>query len=106
MKSILEQVFNTFLKDVCKELNITTGVILSKTREQPYVTIRHFLMHAAVTHFQLTLPFIGKIFNRHHASVIHARDKVSKVINKRELTFSEKIYIEAINSALSRVRLN
>jgi chromosomal replication initiator protein len=66
------------LKVTCKELNVLPEEVTSKKRNAEIVYARHIYCYLASTGgFNFTLVNIGKFINRDHASVLHARKKIS-----------------------------
>lgn len=66
---------------VCGVTNTPYQFILGKSRSREIVEVRHIAMYLVCWHTTLSLKAIGKIFNRDHSSVIHARDTVSDLLD-------------------------
>lgn len=65
---------------------ISVEHLVSSHRMREYVVARHMIIYAIRDFFpEFTLKSIGKMFNRHHSSVIHAIQSVSdlKSIDKK-----------------------
>ncbi len=63
---------------------ISKEEILSKCRKGKLTTPRHLIMYAFRNHYQLSLLDIGKIFNMHHASILHGIRKVEHDLSQSE----------------------
>lgn len=69
------------LNITCKELNVTPEDVKSANRKGEIVQARHVFCYLAATGgYNFTLVRIGKFINRDHASVLHARRKISDTI--------------------------
>jgi chromosomal replication initiator protein len=64
--------------------------LLEQTRRANVVIPRQIAMYLLRTDMSLSFPSIGKLFNRDHTTVIHACNKVKKMIEK-SVMFSNRI---------------
>jgi len=55
--------------------------ILGPSRERSLVIPRHALMWFLSENSHMTLSEIGRIFNRHHATVLHARENTKRLLS-------------------------
>ena len=60
---------------------LTVDQLLSDSRRRERVQVRHALMWFLAEHTTLALVTIAGIFGRHHASVIHARKQIPKLLS-------------------------
>lgn len=66
---------------VCKYFNIKRDDLIGKKKNKEIVIPRHICMYAITELLDLPLITIGKAFGgKDHSSVIHARDKISKLM--------------------------
>lgn len=74
--------FDAVLKTVCECLQVPTSAVLSKSRIREVVDARHFVMWIMCRQpSRLTYGKIGKMMNRDHATVLHAKRKVDEVVS-------------------------
>jgi chromosomal replication initiator protein len=59
---------------------VTTDQILGYSREREIVTSRHVAMYLVRKHCGHSLCRVGRIFNRDHATVIHAERRIRKLV--------------------------
>lgn len=79
---------------VCEEMGVSVENIFSKTRKREIAMARQIAMYIAKEETMYSLKAIGRFFQRHHSTVIHAIDTVL------DLAFTNKKY----NDKLNRVR--
>jgi chromosomal replication initiator protein len=84
----MEQILNR----VSNVLNIPILEILGTSRKQEIVHARQIAMYMVWTS-GVTFEKVGEYFDRHHATVIHARDKVKGTNPKNDKTFWYKLMI-------------
>ena len=63
---------------VAKRYDITVNDIVANRRTDSLVRARHVAMTVAVRATPLSLPQIGRCFNRDHTTILHARDKIEQ----------------------------
>lgn len=56
--------------------HFTADDLRGPSRRAPIVRARHTAMYALREHTDLSYPKIGRLFNRHHTSVLHAVDRI------------------------------
>lgn len=68
-----------YIFERCEELGIDAGKLFSPCREHEITRARQIIMWEIKTYVKpaITLPEIGKIFDRDHTTVLHALHKVS-----------------------------
>jgi hypothetical protein len=76
----------------CKLYNVTPAQLVGESRQHHLVEIRHLCWFLAYTRLRLTLTLIGRVFNRHHTTILHG---ISKVNNLME---TEPVLRDHINS--------
>jgi chromosomal replication initiation ATPase DnaA len=84
-----------FLVEFSRLMNITAEQITGKGRQRSLVTPRHVAMWFLANESGLTLEDIGRIFDRDHSSVHHARSKVEELleVGDSEVQFA----VESVN---------
>lgn len=70
-----------FVAKVAAYNGLTLDELLSESRRRERVQVRHALMWFLAEHTTLALVTIAGIFGRHHASVIHARKQIPKLLS-------------------------
>lgn len=70
-----------FIAKVAAYNGMTLDELLSQSRRRERVQVRHALMWFLTEHTTLALVTIAGIFGRHHASVIHARKQIPKLLS-------------------------
>lgn len=68
---------------VCHEFGITPKDMISKSRKQSFVRPRQIAIFLSRRYTDHTIQFIGKSFNRYHATVIHSINTVEKEIKEK-----------------------
>lgn len=68
-------------EQLIKHLNAYFEVdLMSKTRKRNVIDVRHTVMHV-MRNMGYTTTFIGEMFNKDHATVVHASRKLRALIN-------------------------
>ena len=67
---------------VCEYFNLTREELLGKKRNKEIVEPRQVCMYIITQLLDMPLLAIGQIFGRDHTTVIHARDKMSQMIEE------------------------
>ena len=88
MKLNTEQ--NKKINEICREFGITRELLFEDTRLRESVEPRQIAMFYLNKTTSYSLSAIGRLFNRHYATVIYSIKKVS------ELAFTEPLYFERI----------
>jgi len=70
----LVDIFN----EVCNKLNVHPNEVKGKTRAEEFVRARIVYTIIALTH-EYRLKQIGKLINRHHASIIHYKSEYENI---------------------------
>ena len=70
-----------FVAKVAAYNGVTVDELLSDSRRRERVQVRHALMWFLAENTTLALVTIAGIFGRHHASVIHARKTIPKLLS-------------------------
>ena len=72
------------LETVCKYYSLTKKEIASKTKERPFVSVRHIYFYLCRKHTKSSYKYIGSLVNRDHATVIYAFRKFNGYLTKEE----------------------
>lgn len=64
--------------------NISVDDILGDRRQKETVLPRHIIMYKLRKELELSFPRIGKIFNRDHTTIIHAFNKIERMLSTDE----------------------
>ena len=64
--------FQRVIMAVAECFDISTRLMMSKSRQRELVLARNMCMYIMKTYFNMTLKETGKAFNRDHTTVIHA----------------------------------
>lgn len=83
------------IQQVCDIFKITEEEIKGKERFAECVDARHIAMYILLDK-ELSLTEVGKIFDRHHATVIHARDRVCECTERTNKRFYNKLKLAGI----------
>lgn len=70
-----------FVVRYCESANVLEDDLFGPSRLKQIVTPRHVLIWWMATNTHLTVQSLGKMFNRHHASIIHAKNSVNKLLD-------------------------
>lgn len=92
----------TLLMTISEVTGIETNAICGKRRNKEIVTARHLFFYFGRVYFGLRLVEMAALVGCHHASVIHAIDKVSDMIETCEETYCR--YFEAIRAKINTER--
>lgn len=86
---------NDILNVVCEYFKLPTNFVTGWSRKGAYVTARHITMYLLLAHTKFTLVSIGKAFsNRHHTTVMHARNRIRDLIDAKDLIMDDVIVLE------------
>ena len=80
VESLNEQQVNSMMKVVCKLTQVDWSELKGKSRKREINDIRQTSMWILRKGTSLSFANIGAIFNRHHATVLHAVDSVNNMI--------------------------
>ena len=72
-----EQRINNLIERVCTRFNVTRKQLDSKTRLADIVEPRKILMYIINKEYGLGCAKTGGLFNRHHATVLHASKSIA-----------------------------
>jgi chromosomal replication initiation ATPase DnaA len=92
---------NDLIRDVCEYYKVPIDKVTGKKqtgfRASNYVTPRQVSMYLIRKHFTLTkLEHIGNLFNRTHATVIHANKTISGLIEVESETLHRVNYLNKL----------
>lgn len=89
----LSLTYKEVLSFICRYFDLTSRDLIGPKRQKELVLPRHITMHILAEDLGLTVEKIGQIMGgRDHTTVMHARDKITQLIQKdREM---QKIYID------------
>ena len=74
--------YDTIIDCVCEYFSLSRDEILGKKRNKEIVEPRQICMYIISQVLDMPLLAIGQIFGRDHTTVIHARDKISQMIEE------------------------
>jgi len=80
VESLNEQQVNSMMKVVCKLTQVDWSELKGKSRKREINDIRQTSMWILRKGTSLSFANIGAIFNRHHATVLHAVESVNNMI--------------------------
>jgi chromosomal replication initiator protein len=80
IESLNEQQVNSMMKVVCKLTQVDWSELKGKSRKREINDIRQTSMWILRKGTSLSFANIGAIFNRHHATVLHAVESVNNMI--------------------------
>lgn len=80
VESLNEQQVNAMMKVVCKLTQVDWSELKGKCRKRELNDVRQTSMWILRKGTSLSFANIGAIFNRHHATVLHAVDSVNNMI--------------------------
>ena len=75
----LEQNTEYIIEQVCNHYGITEIQLRSRCRIRKFVDARNVLMYIFKINLRMTYQDIGAMFNKHHATIIHAINKVENL---------------------------
>ena len=70
---------------VCGYFGISYDDMMGKSRAKPYVYPRQIAMYLARTHSSLSFPDLGRAFGRDHTTVLHAVQKITDDLQKKDI---------------------
>jgi chromosomal replication initiator protein len=79
---------------VCDEFGIGIDKLVSKSRKQEIVRPRQIAIFLSRKYTDQPLQFIGKSFNRYHATAIHAIKAVEQGIKSKDVFFRQVEVLE------------
>lgn len=103
VESLNEQQVNSMMKVVCKLTQVDWSELKGKSRKREINDIRQTSMWILRKGTSLSFANIGAIFNRHHATVLHAVESVNNMI---ETDRYYRAHVEQILNQLDNERLN
>ena len=68
----------------CQDAQVKVEDVFSESRLKQFVIPRHVLMWWVAENSHLTVNAVGRMFGRHHASVVHARQSVERLIQVQD----------------------
>jgi chromosomal replication initiator protein len=78
------------LQEIADILGFDVPALKSKSRQRPLVTARQIAMYAFRNLTELSYPSIARLFgNRDHTTVIHAVDKIQKLMSERKQIYDQ-----------------
>jgi len=84
-----------FVDDVCDIVEIDFIDVLSPSRQRHVVDLRHLLMYIMRHDFEMHFHEIGRFMQRHHATAIHANNKISGLLEINQITLFFGTYLQA-----------
>ena len=103
VESLNEQKVNAMMKVVCKLTLVDWSELKGKSRKREINDIRQTSMWILRKGTSLSFANIGTIFNRHHATVLHAVDSVNNMIQTDRMY---RGHVEQILNHLDNENLN
>ncbi|MDY0132789.1 MAG: chromosomal replication initiator protein DnaA [Desulforegulaceae bacterium] len=89
-----EITIDSIKKLVCDEFGVTVDNLVSKSRKQAIVRPRQIAIFLSRKYTDQPLQFIGKSFNRYHATAIHSIKTVEQGIKSRNAFFKQVEVLE------------
>lgn len=80
------------IEQFCRLYNVTAEQLLSPSRQHHLVEIRQLCWFLCYTRLRLTYTLIGRIFNRHHTTVLHGIRQIETLMD------TEPVLRDHINS--------
>ena len=78
------------LQEIADILGFDVQALKGKSRQRPLVTARQIAMYAFRNLTELSYPSIARLFgNRDHTTVIHAVDKIQKLMSERKQIYDQ-----------------
>jgi len=68
-----------FIYSACSKMHLTVSKILSSSQKSDEIVPRHLIIYIIKEHSLFTYKDIGKIFNRHHSTVMHSCEVISGI---------------------------
>lgn len=89
----------TIAREVCEKYSITITQLKSRSRTNEIAFPRQLSMYLSCMMTELSTTEIGRVFGgRDHTTVIHAREKIKKMIS------SDPFFLENVNKLTDRIR--
>ena len=82
---------NVIIERVCHYFGITVDEMLGKSRAKQYVNPRQIAMYLSRTKTSLSLPELGRVFQRDHSTVLSAVQRVTNALNEKDATLEADI---------------
>jgi chromosomal replication initiator protein len=81
---------DAMLETISGKLGFTVDALKGKSRQRPLVTARQIAMYVFREQTDLSFPAIARVFgNRDHTTVIHAVDKVQRMMKERQQVYDQ-----------------
>ncbi len=80
----LESEIQKIIDNTSSAYGISIDDILGDKRQRETVIPRHIIMYKLRKELELSFPRIGKIFRKDHTTIIHAYNKIEKMLNDNE----------------------
>ena len=71
------------INSILRTFQITRDELVGKRRTRRLVRARHYTCYMLRKQTNLSYTEIGRIFNRHHSSIIHGVQKVGRELNEK-----------------------
>lgn len=68
------------LADFCRLYNVSPAQLIGTSRQHHLVEVRQLCWFLAYTRLRLTHTLIGRIFNRHHSTIISGIDRINQLM--------------------------
>lgn len=89
--------FQRIIMSVAEHFQISTRLMMSKSRQRELVLARNMCMYIMKNYFNMTLKEVGKAFNRDHTTAIHA---IRMFQQDREVNEQYNLAYEAVKQKL------
>jgi chromosomal replication initiation ATPase DnaA len=76
----------------CKLYNVSPAQLVGQSRQHHLVEVRHLCWWLCYTRLRLTYTLIGRLFNRHHTTIMHGIRQVDSIME------TEPVLRDHINS--------
>ena len=77
---------HAIIECVCGYFGISYEEMTGKSRAKPYAYPRQIAMYLARIHTDLSFPDLGRVFGRDHTTVLHAHQRITTDLQKKDTT--------------------
>lgn len=98
MMSVRKSVIRDVYENMLIHLNVSDREIRSSVRTRKLATKRQIVSHILINKYKAKLTEVGRILNRHHATIIYSCDTAS------DLLVADKIFKTKYNSTINYLK--
>ena len=96
--NIKGKTLDNILEVICHVTELKAYQLRSNTRKNNIMTARHLFFYIAHKHTKKQIEVIGKVLNRHHATVLHACNKIENQLMYEDISS----LVDAIENKLTK----